>query len=80
MIQFNTKTYGIVSRGLLLIGIASLVVLLVIGSAKNQAVSWFDLGFISVQPSEFIKIITIVFLAHYYDKNKNKLIINYRYL
>ena len=73
MIRFHTKTYGIFSRGLLLIGIASLVVLLVIGSAKNQAVSWFDLGFISIQPSEFIKVITIVYLAHYYDKNQKKL-------
>lgn len=73
MIRFNTKSYGMFSWGLLLIGIASLVVLLAIGSAKNQAVSWFDLGFISVQPSEFVKVITIVFLANYYDKNAKKL-------
>ena len=73
MIRFNTKSYGMFSWGLLLIGIASLVVLLVIGSAKNQAVSWFDLGFVSVQPSEFVKVITIVFLANYYDKNAKKL-------
>ncbi len=73
MIRFNTKSYGMFSWGLLLIGIASLVVLLAIGSAKNQAVSWFDLGFVSVQPSEFVKVITIVFLANYYDKNAKKL-------
>jgi len=73
MIRFNTKSYGMFSWGLLLISIASLVVLLIIGSAKNQAVSWFDLGFVSIQPSEFVKVITIVFLAHYYDKNSKKL-------
>lgn len=73
MIRMNTKTYGIFSWGLLLILMASLVVLLAIGTAKNRAVSWFDLGFFSVQPSEFVKIVTIIFLAYYYDRNKNKL-------
>ena len=73
MINMNTKTYGVLSRGLLLILMASLGVLLVIGTAKNRAVSWFDLGIISFQPSEFAKIVTIVYLAYFYDKNKNKL-------
>ena len=73
MIGFKTKTYGSFSWGLMLIGIASLVVLLAIGTAKNRAISWFDLGFVSIQPSEFIKVITIVFLAHYYDINKKNL-------
>ena len=73
MIKFNTKSYGLFSWGLLLISIISLVILLVIGTAKNRAISWFDLGAISIQPSEFVKVITIVFLAHYYDKNEKKL-------
>lgn len=73
MIKMSTKTYGVLSWGLLLISIASLVVLLIIGTAKNRAVSWFDLGPISIQPSEFVKVITIIFLAYYYDRNKNKL-------
>lgn len=73
MIRFNTKSYGMFSWGLLLLSIASLVILLMIGTAKNRAISWFDLGFVSIQPSEFVKVITIVFLAHYYDKNEKKL-------
>lgn len=73
MIGKKTRTYGILSWGLLLIGICSLVLLLVIGKAKNRAVSWFDLGFVSVQPSEFIKVIVIVFLAYYFEIKKNKL-------
>ena len=63
MIKFNAKSYGMFSKGLLLISIASLVALLIYGTAQNQAVSWFDLGPFSIQPSEFIKVITIVFLA-----------------
>lgn len=73
MICFNTKAYGIFSKLLLVAGATSLIVLLIIGQSKNRAVSWFDLGPISIQPSEFIKIITIVFLACYYEKNLNKL-------
>lgn len=73
MIKMSTKTYGVFSWGLLVISIVSLAILLVIGTAKNSAVSWFDLGPISIQPSEFVKVITIVFLAYYYDRNKTKL-------
>lgn len=73
MIAFNTKVYGKTSHLLLLINIVALVALLVYGSAKNDAVSWFELGPITIQPSEFIKVITIVFLAEYYEVNKGKL-------
>lgn len=73
MIRFNTKSYGLFSWVLMLISIGALILLMIIGSAKNQAVSWFDLGFFSIQPSEFIKVITIVFLAQYYDSNQKKL-------
>ena len=73
MLKFNVKSYGMFSKGLLLISIASLVALLIYGTAQNQAISWFDLGPFSIQPSEFIKVITIVFLADYYEKNIKKL-------
>jgi cell division protein FtsW len=73
MIKFNTKSYGLFSWVLMIGSIVALALLLIMGSAKNQAISWFDLGFISIQPSEFIKIITIVFLANYYEGNPNKL-------
>ena len=70
MIKFTTKAYGVFSWGLLLIIIVSLLMLLVIGQAKNRAISWYDLGPISIQPSEFAKVITIVWLARCYEKNK----------
>lgn len=73
IIRFNTRSYGFFSWTLLILVTISLVLLLIIGKAKNQAVSWFDLGFISIQPSEFIKVISIVFLACYYDTNQKKL-------
>ncbi len=72
MIKFNTKSYGMFSWGLLLIGIAALVLVLFM-EEKNQAASWFKIGFFGIQPSEFIKVISIVFLADYYEKNSKKL-------
>ena len=73
MVRFTTKSYGFFSWVLLFLGMLALVGVLFIGAKRNQAVSWFDLGFFSIQPSEFIKIITIVFLADYYDKNERNL-------
>ena len=72
MIKFNTKSYGMFSWGLLLIGIAALVLVLFM-EEKNQAASWFKIGFLGIQPSEFIKVISIVFLADYYEKNRKRL-------
>ena len=73
MIRFNTNAYGLFSRILMLIFMVLLILVLFVGDEKNQAVSWFDLGYFSFQPGEFIKIITIVFLADYYDKHKKQL-------
>lgn len=73
MIKFNTKLYGILSWTLFLgVGI-SLFALLFIGKTKNQAISWYDLGRFSFQPSEFIKVISIIWMAEYYEKNKDNL-------
>lgn len=73
MIKFNTKLYGILSW-ILFLGVGvSLFALLFIGKTKNQAISWYDLGLFSLQPSEFIKVISIIWMAEYYEKNKDNL-------
>lgn len=77
MICFSTKTYGRFSRLLLIIFTCLLLFVLVSTEAVNEANSWIDFGFFSLQPSEFIKVITIVWLSYYYDKkamerSKNK--------
>lgn len=73
MIRFNTKLYGIFSWILLLSVTASLIFLFIYGKTTNQAISWFDLGPISIQPSEFIKVIMIVWVARFYEVNEEKL-------
>lgn len=73
MIKFNTKAYGIFSWVLLMGITASLAILLVYGKATNNSVSWFDLGPISIQPSEFIKVVFIVWMARFYEMSEKKL-------
>lgn len=73
MIRFPTKTYGMLSWILLVVFSISLVLLLIFVDPKNQARSWFELGPVSVQPSEFIKVIIIVWLAYFYELKQKKL-------
>ena len=73
IIRFSTKFYGFISwPGLLAITVILAVVLLY-GKIVGGASSWFDLGPFNLQPSEFAKIIMIVWMASFYDINRNKL-------
>ena len=72
-IRFSTKFYGFISwPGLLAITVILALVLLY-GKLAGGAVSWINIGPFTFQPSEFAKIIMIVWMASFYDLNKNKL-------
>ena len=67
------KAYKTLSCFLMVIIIAGLIGLTAYGYVAKNAQSWFQLGPINIQPSEFAKVIIIVYLAHYYNKNKTNL-------
>ena len=73
IIRIPTKTYKGLSYILMIIIIMSLGGLTAYGYAAKNAQSWFQIGPVNIQPSEFAKIISIIFLASYYNKNKNNL-------
>lgn len=73
IIIFPTKNYKKLSKVLLFIIFCALLGLLVYGHTANNAVSWYKIGPITIQPSEFAKLITIIYLAVYYEKEKNNL-------
>jgi cell division protein FtsW len=78
ILRCPTKAYPQLSKILMFIFIGLLVYVLAFSESINQAKSWIDLGFFSLQPSEFIKVISIVWFSCYYDmiskmkKPKNK--------
>lgn len=65
-LKFYKKLSGI----LMFLIICSLMALMAYGYVSNNAASWFKLGHLSIQPSEFAKVIIILYLASYYDKYK----------
>lgn len=72
-IYFPTKFFKKLSPFLMFILIASLFGLTIYGAAYNSSQSWYDLKFITIQPSELGKIIIILFLANYYNNHKDDL-------
>ena len=72
-LYFPTKFFKTISPFLMFILLGSLFGLMVYGSNFFGSQSWYDLGFITVQPSELGKIIIILFLSYYYGKNRNEL-------
>ena len=73
VIIFPTKNYKKRDKVLLGTIILALIGLIFYGHVANQAVSWYKIGPFAIQPSEFAKIIIIIYLAVYYSKNKDKL-------
>lgn len=73
IMKTSTKLHSLISWGLLVFMMIFLLVLLVQDSTYNGAKSWFDLGFIGFQPSEFIKVIMIAWMASYYEIKKKLL-------
>ncbi len=72
IVSFSVRDYSILSKILMFLGIAALALLPFFGEERNQAVSWYNLKYFTFQPSEFLKVITIVWLANYYDQNIKK--------
>lgn len=73
LILFSTKNYKKIDIFSMIAIIMLLIGLLVYGYAANNAVSWYKIGPITIQPSEFAKLAVIIYLACYYDKNKDKM-------
>lgn len=63
------------SNTLLLICFILLILVLIpgIGKVRNGSRSWFGIGSLGIQPSEFMKIALIIFTSKYLEKNKKEM-------
>ncbi len=71
VIIFPTKNYKKFSVFLITIITLALVGLLIYGYAANNAVSWYKIGPVTIQPSEFAKLAIIIYLSVYYEKHRD---------
>lgn len=57
----------------LIIGFVLLILVLIpgLGTVRNGSQSWFNFGFFSLQPSEIMKIILIIFTSKYLSNNQD---------
>lgn len=62
-----------VAAGIYIAFIVPLVILIVVGTAVQGAKSWFDFGFFSFQPVEFVKLALIIALAKYFSRRHTEI-------
>jgi rod shape determining protein RodA len=62
-----------ISRPMYIITVIALGALALAGQALYGSARWFDTGRISIQPSEFAKIVVILVLADFFTRNMDKL-------
>ena len=73
VVHFNTKTYSATSWFALLGSVGLLLFVFLFGPIINDARSWIKIGPLQFQPSEFVKVILIVWYAAFFELNRNNL-------
>ena len=53
--------------------LTAMIGLIIYGQAARNAVSWFQIGPFSIQPSEFAKVFLVIYLASHYEKKRKSL-------
>lgn len=73
--KINVKSYYKNANKLLLIGFILLLIVLIpgIGTIRNGSRSWFNFGLFSLQPSEIMKIILLIFTSKYLANNQDNI-------
>ena len=73
ILKFSTRGIGIIACFLMLFGLATQLSLPFFAPVINDSRSWLDFKYFNFQPSEFMKVVSIVWLAFYYDNNRHRL-------
>ena len=73
MLHFDYKSLGKYANILYVLNLVILLAVMFVGQSALGAQRWIQIGPISLQPSEFSKLIMIISLAHMLDKRTGKL-------
>lgn len=73
ILPFHSRSYRFFSTIGIWVVAGLLIFLRLFGDISNNARSWLNFERFSIQPSEFIKIIAIIWLAGYYESHKDQL-------
>jgi len=65
--------WAAVNRPLYLITAGGLAILTVVGNAILGSARWFTTALVSIQPSEFAKVVVILVLAEFFAENRDKI-------
>jgi rod shape determining protein RodA len=72
ILQYGYRAIATYSKWLYFTGLGSVILVLIIGMAAGGAKRWINIGFLSIQPSEFMKPILIVVLAYILHEKKKR--------
>jgi rod shape determining protein RodA len=61
------RMFASITRLMYALGVALLIGINLIGQNLFGSTRWFSVGFVNIQPSELVKIIVIIVLAHYFS-------------
>ncbi len=73
--KIDVNLYYKKANKLLFLGFALLILVLIpgLGTVRNGSQSWFNFGLFSLQPSEIMKIILLIFTAKYLANNQDNI-------
>lgn len=80
ILKIDIKKYKVLVPIAIIALIVTLVGLLAYGQMVNSARSWIDLGFFSLQPSEFAKVILVLYLGIFFGEEIKKEDNKYRFI
>ncbi len=74
MVRIPLQWLRSLSAVFIVIALFSLILVLIpgIGREVNGSMRWISLGFMNVQPSEFAKIVTVLYMASYLDRRREE--------
>ncbi|MDR3049121.1 MAG: putative lipid II flippase FtsW [Elusimicrobiota bacterium] len=71
--KIDYRLYQEYAKNLYIAAVIILILVLIMGHSSHGATRWLDLKIFTIQPSEFVKLITIIFVSDFINRKKHLL-------